>query len=311
MASSGRRPNKREGARDRRRGRSKDRSGKKKTKRSRSRDRLDKSHSSQNKPVLVAADQSVKAPAPATASADPRVEKTVPMAVEDEEDEEENGEESDCEDDAVVPVHAGKGDTPAPPAEPPSAAKVHMQFAAVVPSPTPKREAKEKPAEEPPKHGDLPIPRRRLRTRSLRTMPTRPWTLWRTRPGEVPSLRQDSGRWSLRLVAAPTKSHTPGSLGVLQAKQEQQAMVCLPGGPQVAASILLSPAATCSHLQPLEWPQVTTSGRQHSLVTGSHLQPLAATRVAASDHKWPPDIISRQGKTHNENAGVQTKRTEN
>ena len=222
MASSGRRPNKREGARDRRRGRSKDRSDKKKTKRSRSRDRRDKSHSSQNKPVLVAADQSVKAPAPATASADPRVEKTVPMAVEDEEDEEENGEESDCEDDAVVPVHAGKGDTPAPPAEPPSAEKVHMQSAAVVPSPTPRREAKEKPAEEPPKHGDLPIPRRRLRTRSLRTMPTRPWTLWRTRPGEVTSLQQDSGPWSLRLVAAPTKSHTPGSLGVLQAKQEQR-----------------------------------------------------------------------------------------
>ena len=68
------------------------------------------------------------------------------MAVEDEEDEEESGEESDCEDDAVVPVHAGKGDTPAPPAEPPSAAKVHMQSAAVVPSPTPRREAKEKPA---------------------------------------------------------------------------------------------------------------------------------------------------------------------
>ena len=77
MASSGRRPNKREGARDRRRGRSKDRSDKKKTKRSRSRDRRDKSHSSQNKPVLVAADQSVKAPAPATASADPRVDQTV------------------------------------------------------------------------------------------------------------------------------------------------------------------------------------------------------------------------------------------
>jgi len=60
--------------------------------------------------------------------------------------------------------------------------------------------------------------------------------------------------------------------------------------PQVAASgsIFLSPAATCSHLQPLEWPQVAASGRQHSLVTGSHLQPLAATRVAASGRKWPP-----------------------
>ena len=36
--------------------------------------------------------------------------------------------------------------------------------------------------------------------------------------------------------------------------------------PQVAASILLSPAATCSLLQPLEWPQVAASGR----LTSSH-----------------------------------------
>ena len=39
---------------------------------------------------------------------------------------------------------------------------------------------------------------------------------------------------------------------------------------------------------------MAASGRQHSLVTGSHLQPLAATRVAASGRKWPPDILPRK-----------------
>ena len=117
--------------------------------------------------------------------------------------------------------------------------------------------------------------------------------------------------------------------------------------PQVAASGRQHSLVTGSHLQPLEWPQVAASGRQHSLVTGSHLHPLAATRVAASGRKWLPDILprklfhifrgwptetlphfpqlthgnfstfsaanphsERQGKTHNENARVPTKRKE-
>ena len=46
-------------------------------------------------------------------------------------------------------------------------------------------------------------------------------------------------------------------------------------------------AATCS-------TRVAASGRQRSLVTGSNLQPRAATRVAASGRKWPPDILPRK-----------------
>ena len=75
----------------------------------------------------------------------------------------------------------------------------------------------------------------------------------------------------------------------------------------------LSPAATCSRLQPLEWPQVAASilfsaaatrvaasGRQHSLLSGSHSsgrkwppafschrQPLAASCSHSSGRKWP------------------------
>ena len=57
---------------------------------------------------------------------------------------------------------------------------------------------------------------------------------------------------------------------------------------KLATSILFSSAATCSHLQPIEWPPVAASVRQHSLLSGSHLQPLAANRVAASGRQWPP-----------------------
>ena len=60
---------------------------------------------------------------------------------------------------------------------------------------------------------------------------------------------------------------------------------------KLATSILFSSAATCSHLQPIEWPPVAASLRPHSLFIGNHLQPLAATanRVAASGRqsKWP------------------------
>ena len=55
-------------------------------------------------------------------------------------------------------------------------------------------------------------------------------------------------------------------------------------------------AATCSHLQPLEWPQVAASGRKWPLggrkwplgvSRTTAWQPLAASRVAASGRKWP------------------------
>ena len=107
-------------------------------------------------------------------------------------------------------------------------------------------------------------------------------------------------------------------------------------------------AATCSrqhslvtgsHLQPLaatrvaasghKWPQVAASGRQHSLLSGSHSSGRKWPQVAA----WHPPTETfphfprlthgnfstfsaanphseRQGKTHNENARVPTKRKE-
>ena len=55
-----------------------------------------------------------------------------------------------------------------------------------------------------------------------------------------------------------------------------------------------SSAATCSHLQPLEWPPVAARILFSSATTCSHLQPKVAAR--ASGRKWPPEQVAASGR---------------
>ena len=59
-----------------------------------------------------------------------------------------------------------------------------------------------------------------------------------------------------------------------------------------ARYLILGKSATCSHLQPLEWPQVTASDRREQVTASARKWPQVPAndrreQVTASDRKWP------------------------